>query len=162
MSASSPSWARDMEVFLADRAQPVIVDALRRALAEPAGLPLFAGKNAAGLFTSNAAGKQAAQLCAERGWLRTLKTETRGKTSVDICALSEQGLSYLLEESNPREALEELVRSLEARRTQIDAWIDCARTSQRTLEELATSAQQVLERLQRPIELPKASELNGH
>jgi hypothetical protein len=92
-----------------DKSQALVLDALRQAMAEPAGVPLFAGKSLPGLFSGTAAGKQAAQLCRQEGYLTRLRTEPRGRGTVDVCAISEKGLAYLLKQFNPTPHLKLMV-----------------------------------------------------
>src|SRR5690348_17246108 len=71
---------------MADKSDALLTAALRRAVAEPTGLPLFGTKTRPGLFTANAAGKQLAARCKELGLLRTLHEDARA----EVCALSEK------------------------------------------------------------------------
>src|SRR5213596_1464453 len=85
--ALRPSQAcQAKEGALADKTTSLILDALSRAVADPAGVPLH-GKTASGLFTTTAAAKQAAQRCKDEGFLRIVRTETKGKTLHEICAI---------------------------------------------------------------------------
>ena len=64
---------------LADKPSQLILDALSRA-ADPAGVPLFAGKTTPGLFPATAPSRLAALHCKEENLLRVLRTEQRGKS----------------------------------------------------------------------------------
>src|SRR5438105_4875110 len=55
---------------VADKTTLILLGALRSALAEPAGLPLFAAKAAPGLFPSTQPGKQSAQRALDEGLLQ--------------------------------------------------------------------------------------------
>lgn len=143
---------------MADRSDPLILDALGRAAAEPDGLALHSGKAAPGLFPATAAGRLAAQACRERGYLRPLRTESRGKSVQDICAITEQGLAHLLSEVNPRQVLETLVRAVNERRDQL---AELTRTAEHTcagLDALRATAEKVLSELRErpapPLPLP--------
>src|SRR5262245_7871026 len=98
-----------MEGVLADKSQSLVLEALTRAVAEPGGLPMFATKAAPGLFTNNAAGKQAAEQCKSDGLFQVLKSEPKGKTVQEICAITEKGLALLLGQANPRQVLESFI-----------------------------------------------------
>src|SRR5438876_12442201 len=52
---------------MTDKSNQLLVDALQRAVTDPAGIPLFGGKKAAGLFAASAPAKKAAQLCKDEG-----------------------------------------------------------------------------------------------
>ena len=143
---------------MADKSDALILEALGRAVAEPAGLPLVGNKTRPGLFLATAAAKQAAQHCKDQGLLRVVRTENKGKTTQEICALTEKGLAFLLEQVNPREAVQAFVRALEARQTQVGELLASARATQSNLDALKTTAEKVLQhvqqRKQNPLPLP--------
>ena len=132
---------------VADKLTHLVLSALSRAAAEPGGLPLFNSKSAQGMFAPTAAGRQAAQRCQDEGYLRRVRSETKGKTSLDYYALTEKGLSYLLSQASPRHLLEDLVRTLEARQTQATDLLAVAQQMQSTLDGLKTNAEQILRQL---------------
>jgi hypothetical protein len=132
---------------VADKPTHLVLAALGRAAAEPAGLPLFASKSVAGLFAATAAGRQAAQRCQDEDYLRLLRSETKGKTPLDYYVLTEKGLAHLLSQSSPRHLLEDLVRVLEARQAQASELLAAARQMQTTLDGLKANAEQVLRQL---------------
>jgi hypothetical protein len=86
---------------LADKSDQLILEALTRAAAAPDGLPLYGSKAAPGLFAATALAKQAASACKERGYVRALRTESKGRTRREICAITEKGLDYLLSRLSP-------------------------------------------------------------
>jgi hypothetical protein len=104
-----------MRCGVSDKATNYILDALARAVAEPAGLPLFGTRTEAGLFPNVSAAKPVAQRCLDQGWLVPVSVdEPTGKGPELYCA-SEAGSNYLLEKNSPREILEDFVRLLEDR-----------------------------------------------
>lgn len=135
---------------MADKPVQLILEALGRAAAEPAGVPLHGGKAAAGLFATTAPAKQAAQRCKDEGYLRVVRTESRGKTVQEVCALTEKGLAYLLSQVSPRQVLEDFVRALESRQAQVDELLAVARQTQDTLDGLKATAEKVLRQLGKP------------
>ena len=104
---------------MADKFTQSLLDALTRAAAEPAGLPLFSGKNEVGLFPNTAQAKPAAKKALDEGLLRLVRTEPRGKTPRELYAATEKGFNFLLEASNPKQILEDFVRLLEQREGQV-------------------------------------------
>jgi hypothetical protein len=130
---------------LADKSTMLILEALGRAAADPDGLPLHGGKTTAGLFAATSAGKQAARRCIDHGLLRAIRTETRGKTATEICAITEKGLTFLVAQVSPKQVLEDFVRTLDARREQIAELVDAAGRMQCTLEALRANAENVLQ-----------------
>jgi hypothetical protein len=129
---------------LADKSTQLILDALSRAAAEPAGLPLHGGKASPGLFSSTALGRQAAQRCKEEGYLRVVRTDTRGKTTQEICTLTGKGLSYLIGQVSPKQVLEDLVRTLEARQGQFADLVSAAQQTREHFSALRSTTEKVL------------------
>src|SRR5262245_1731015 len=80
---------------MADKSTQLILDALSRAAVEPAGLPLYGNKTAPGLFAASAPAKEAARQCRVSDYLRVVRSESRGKSTHEVCTLTEKGLSYL-------------------------------------------------------------------
>lgn len=104
---------------MADKLTQLIADALARAAANPGGVPLFGTKADPGLFPPTAAAKPAARKCLDDGLIRVVRTETKGKQGRELCAATEKGLQFLLEQVSPKQVLEDFVRALEARETQV-------------------------------------------
>lgn len=144
---------------MADKSTQLILDALGRAAAEPAGLPLHAGKTAPGLFPATAPARLAAQRCKDDGLLRVVRAEGKGKTAGELCALTEKGLAFLLQQLSPRQVLEDLVRVLEARREQAAALLETARAWSHALDALKGTVEKVLQQLHAPA--PATASANG-
>jgi hypothetical protein len=134
---------------LADKSTQLVLSALSRAAAEPAGLPLVGSRGQPGLFAGTVAGKQSAQRCKDEGYLRLVQTATRGKSVVEFCALSDKGLAYLLGQVSPRQVLEDFLRALETRQASIDELLALAQRMQAGLDTLRASAETVLDHLRR-------------
>jgi hypothetical protein len=134
---------------MADRPTQLLLDGLSRAAAEPDGLPLFAAKSSHGLFAATASGRAVAQRCKDDGLLRVVRTDTRNKTPLEICALTDKGMAYLLSQVSPRQILEDFIRALDARRSQADELLAAARRMQAGIDALKGSAEKVLGELQR-------------
>lgn len=147
---------------MAEPLSPLISQALERALTAPEGVPLLAGKLTAGLFPAVAAGKDAAREAQTAGLLRVVRTEGKGKSTVDICALTEKGLALLLEQSSPRPVLEALLQAIDGCQTRIDSWASAVADNRQTLEGLKTLAERVLQHLQKPEATLPAWARNGH
>ncbi len=135
---------------MADKSTQMVLAALSRAAAEPAGLPLHGSKSEPGLFAGTALGKQAAQRCKDEGYLTVLRTEPRGRGDREVCALSDRGLAYLLGQTSPRQVLEDFLRVLEARQAQLDGLVTAARQMQAGLDALRANAEKVLHRVAQP------------
>jgi hypothetical protein len=135
---------------LADKSAQLLLSALGRAAAEPAGVPLHGNKTQPGLFPGTAAARQVAQRCKDEGYLRVVQTETRGKGVLEYCTLSDKGLAYLLNQASPRQVLEDFVRALEARRAGLDEVLAVIRRMQTDLDALKASAENALDHVRRP------------
>ena len=131
-----------------DKSKLMFLDALGRAVREPAGVSLFATRTNAGLFPTTSAGKQAAQRCKELGYLDVRSTEFKGKSPSEVCAITEKGLAFLLSQVNPRQVLEDLVHALGARQAQVEQLVSAASQTQATLAAFKTIAEKVLHRLE--------------
>jgi hypothetical protein len=135
---------------MADKSTSLIFEALRRAAAEPSGVPLYGSKSRPGLFASSAAAKMLAQRCMDEGLLQVVRTEPRGKKTEEICALSEQGIALLLKEVSPREVLASLVQGLEARQGQVTDLLSAVHQVQTSLESLKCIAEKALNHVLHP------------
>jgi hypothetical protein len=135
---------------MADKSHQLLLSALSRAVADPAGLPLHGNKKTPGLFATSAAAKQAAQRGKDEGYLRVVHTEARGKGLVEICTISEKGLAYLLSQVSPKQVLEDLVRTLAQRQAQVGELVATARQWQAGLDTLQGTVGKILQQLQKP------------
>lgn len=120
--------------LVADKLTQQIVEALTKAAAEPAGLPLFAMKNASGLFPNTA--KAAAQKCISERFLIA--------GASDRYSLSEPGWEFLLATVNPKQVLEDFVRALELRQGEVNELLDTARNMAGSLQGLKDAVARVL------------------
>src|SRR5205823_4077257 len=109
---------------VADKSSRLVLAALTRAAADPAGVPLVGTRTTPGLFPNTTLGKQAAQRCREDGYLG------------DACTITDKGMSYLLGQASPRQVLEDFVRVLEAREDQVGELLDAARRMKAGIDSL--------------------------
>ncbi len=133
---------------MADKSSRLLLDALCRAAAEPAGLALLASKSDPGLFPATARARIVADRCKTEGYLQVVRSESRGKLSREICVLTDKGREYLLRQSSPRDVLEDLVRVLESRQNEVAALAESVRHMQDGLRGIQSVVEQVLPRLQ--------------
>jgi hypothetical protein len=118
---------------LGDKSNETLVAALTRAAAEPGGVPLH-GVLPAGLFTASPSAKKAAQHCKAQGYLQVVRTEPRGRGVREICAITEKGLAYLLNQVSPKQVLGELVRALHGQQSQIGELLTTVRQWQASID----------------------------
>ena len=135
---------------MVDKSTQFMVEALARAVTEPSGLPLHAGRAEPGLFNGSPAARQAAQRCKDQGYLTVVRSEARSKAVQEICAITDKGLDFLLGQVSPHKVLEDFLRSLDARQVQLSELLTAARQIHATLEDLKALAGKVLPRLVSP------------
>lgn len=133
---------------MADKLTALIVDALTRAAAEAAGVPLFGTKSDPGLFPATAAAKPAAQKALDDGLLEVVRTENKGKQAREFAAATEKGLRFLLDQVSPKQVLEDFVRVLEKREGQVTELLEAANRMADSLDGLKAAVAVVLPRVQ--------------
>jgi hypothetical protein len=123
---------------LADKSTRLILDALSRAVVEPAGLPLFSARSAVGLFPATPAARQAAKRCKDDGYLEIVHTAPR-----EICAITDKGRQWLVTQASPRQVLEDFVRVLEERQQQAAELVTAAMNVAASVESLKSTVEQL-------------------
>ena len=73
-----------------------------------------------------------------------LRRVSQGKGTVEFCAASPKGLAYLLEQSSPKQVLEDFVRVLEERRGEVQSLLKTADRMAANLAGMNERIQQVL------------------
>jgi hypothetical protein len=126
-----------------DKSTQLLLTALGHAAASGA-VPLHPTRAAPGLFPASALGKQVAQRCQEEGYLRSLAEDELHRYQI-----TDKGLQHLLEEMDPRQVIEDFVRVLERRQTEVDELLRLAREMHLGLETLRANTQRVLRQLER-------------
>src|SRR5262249_51226520 len=114
-----------------------------------------------GLFATSAVAKRAAQRCLEDGYLQVLRRETSKNKTQETCAITERGLAYLLSQVSPKRVLEDLVRVLEARQSQVNELVVVARQWQVGLQTMQATVEKVLQPVQKPGIVGPSSSANG-
>ncbi|MCI0683624.1 MAG: hypothetical protein L0Y71_16080 [Gemmataceae bacterium] len=147
---------------MAIQVSSLILSALQRAAAEPEGLALVATRSAPGLFNASAAGKQAAQRCKEDGLLQVLRTEAKGKSALEICALTDRGLKHLLDQTSPRPVLEALLQAVERCEARLREVVSGTAQQHQHLESLRALAGKLLDHLPKGEAATFPWHANGH
>lgn len=111
---------------MADKLTPFLLDALARAVATPTGLPLHATKAQPGLFPATSAAKPAAQKGLKEGYFHVVRTDTSGMSTRDLYAATDEGLKFLIDHGSPKQVLEDFVRVLEERQTEMNELLAAA------------------------------------
>jgi hypothetical protein len=135
---------------MSNNSNQVLIDALRRGLSDPDGLPLHGTKKSPGLFGQAAFARGVAERSKQEGYLAVVRRENRGKSAREICVVTEKGVAYLLAQANPKAVLEDLVRALTARHAQVGDLVSAARQTQTTLDSLRVTAERVLQHVGKP------------
>jgi hypothetical protein len=113
--------------------------ALSRAIAFPAGLPLLARRNQAGLFPANAQGRRLAQYSQHAGYL-TPMPGAGVKRGVELFGLSESGARFLEEAADPALLLDKLLAAVRDREAELE-FLRCS--LERCAQNLAVIARRV-------------------
>jgi DNA-binding PadR family transcriptional regulator len=129
---------------VADKLTQQIVEALARAAAEPAGLPLYSSKSEPGPFPNASSAKPAAQKCLADDLIRTTGPGAGAKNPRDLYGLTERGWEFLLAAVNPRQVLEDFVRVLEVRQGEVGELLATARRMADSLHGLKEAVARVL------------------
>lgn len=129
---------------MADKSAQLILDALTRAAAEPAGVPLHGGKAEAGLFPATAPAKAAAERARADGLIAVV---ANGKPGRELGVLTDKGRHFLVEQASPRQVLEDFVRVLEGRKAEVRELSEAVSRMAFGLEAMHAAVAQVLPRL---------------
>lgn len=123
---------------MADKLTQLVLEALTLAAAEPGGLPLYRSKAEPGLFAASAAGKPAARKAIDEGFLAPVPAAEQ------LVSATEKGLRYLVDNSSPRQVLEDFVRGLERREGEVQDLLAATRRLGGSLESLKAAVAVVL------------------
>jgi hypothetical protein len=134
---------------MADKRDEILLDALKQALAEPGEQRLYRSGKLAGLFPGRTgAGGDAAAQALRDGLLEVVRTETRGKTSIEWVRPTPRGVTYLHDKESPVRVLQELLEVLRTNREGVPGWLAEIRQSLQALgDRLAEETQRWTNRL---------------
>lgn len=103
---------------MGDRQSTLILEALSRAARTPEGSPLIGSRKSPGLFPASAPGRQAAEHACHLGFI-----EKRQSADGELYSITAIGLEHLQNETSPREVLDDVARTIEARGAQLSELI---------------------------------------
>lgn len=109
---------------MADAFDSLILTALTRAAAEPEGLSLFVSKTSTGLFPATAPGRTAARRAIDEA---LISIQREGRPVRELAVITSKGMDRLIAEANPKPVLDDFVRVLESRESQVNALIVATR-----------------------------------
>jgi hypothetical protein len=127
-----------------DRVMDVLTEALKQALDDPSvERRLFKSGKLDGLFPGRGgAGGEAAARALADDLLELVRTETKGKTSIEWVRLTPRGVAFLNDHESPARALHGLRDALRANQQAVPLWLADMHTTLKALDErLATDAQ---------------------
>jgi hypothetical protein len=109
---------------MADKVSEIVLDALKSALGEPGEQRLFRSGKLAGLFPARSgANAEAAAWALGDGLLEVVRTESRGKLSVDWVRPTPRAVDFVHDHESPRRAMEDLRTALQASREAVPVWL---------------------------------------
>ena len=118
----------------ADKRTDLVLDAVKRAIADPGEHRLFRAGKLAGLFPSRAgASADAALLALTDGLLETVRTEAKGRQIVEWVRATPKGMRFVHDRDSPKAVLRELREVIGATRDGVPEWMDAARREVATL-----------------------------
>jgi hypothetical protein len=139
-----------MESMTTDKAMETLVDALKLALAEPGAQPLFKSGKIPGLFASRTGvnAEAAARAISDR-LLEVVRTEAKGKTTIEWVRITPRAMEFLHEQESPLQALRDLRTILQTNREAIPLWLaEMNRELQALSRRLAEEAERWTHRLE--------------
>lgn len=111
-----------------ERQTELILDALKRGIAEPGEHRLFRSGKLAGLFPSRAgASAEAALTALTDGLLEAVRTETKGKLIVEWVRATPKAVAFVHDRDSPKAVLRELRDVIGATRAGVPEWMESAR-----------------------------------
>src|SRR5919201_5602799 len=119
---------------MADKVTEALVDALKQALAEPGEQRLFKSGKLDGLFAGRGgANAEAAARAVREGLLEVVRTETKGKTTIEWVRPTPRALEFLHAQESPVQALKDLQAVLQVNRERVPLWLTEMRRQEQEL-----------------------------
>jgi hypothetical protein len=134
----------------ADKVTATLVEALEQARAGAVEQRLYKSGKLEGLFPGRTGvGGEAAARALREGLLEVVRTETKGKSTIEWARLTPRGVTFLKDHESPVRILEELRSALRTAREGIPAWQAEMRLNLQALaEQITREGQRYLENLE--------------
>jgi hypothetical protein len=101
-----------------------LLDALKLALTEPGEQRLFRSGKLAGLFAGRTGvNAEAAARALREGLLEVVRTETKGKSTIEWVRITPRAIEFLHEHESPVQALKDLRTVLQTNRNAVPLWL---------------------------------------
>jgi hypothetical protein len=109
---------------MSDKIIELLVDALKQALAVPGDHRLYRAGKLEGLFAARtgASGEAASKALAE-GFLETVRTQTRAKSTIEWVRATHRATDFLYRHESPVQALKDLQGVLQASKEGVPLWL---------------------------------------
>jgi hypothetical protein len=122
-----------------DKVKAILLEALRQGAADGGEQRLYRSGKLPGLFSgrTNLHAEIASQAVRD-GLIEMIRTEAKGKTTVEWVKVTPRGTAFLLEQESPLRALEELQEALRVHQEGLPAWLVEMRRSLETLTQKFT------------------------
>jgi hypothetical protein len=135
---------------MSDKVDQAVIEALKQGMTDTAEQRLFRSGKLPGLFTGRTGVQaEAAAQALRDGLLEVVRTETRGKTTVEWVRVTPQGVEFLANRESPVRAMDELRAALQITQEGIPAWLAQIRRSVQELgERITKEVQSVTRRLE--------------
>ncbi len=118
-----------------DKGTAILVEALKQALAEPREQRLYRSGKLAGLFAGRTgANAEAAARALRDGLLEVVRTEVKGRVTIDWVRPTPQAVDFVLAQESPVRALRDFQATLQVTRDRLPDWLADMR---RQLQELS-------------------------
>lgn len=132
-----------------DKAIPVLIDALKQALADPGEQRLYRTGKLDGLFPGRSGiNAEAATRALRDGLLEIVRSESKGKTQIEWVRATPRATEFLHKHESPIRALQDLLAVLQTTRAGVPLWLEEMRQQMQTLSsKLADEAQRWTHRL---------------
>jgi hypothetical protein len=139
---------------MSDKIDELLVEVLKRAMAETHEQPLFRSGKTSGIFSGRTgANGEAAALALRDGLLEIVRSEAKGKTTIEWVRPTPRGMQFVYDHESPLKALDEMRTLLEMSREGTPVWLAELR---RELNSMATRLIAETERCARRLEVLSA------
>jgi hypothetical protein len=123
-----------------NRVEQIVIEALQQALAAPGEVRLYRSGKLGGLFPGRGgAGGDAAAQALRDGLLEVVRTETKGKASIEWVRLTPRGVEHLHEHQSPVRALHDVRETLRQNQDAVPPWLDEMRAGLKALDQRLTA-----------------------
>jgi hypothetical protein len=135
---------------MGDKVTDLLIDALKQALAEPGEQPLYKTGKLDGLFAARTGPSgEAAERATREGLLEVVRSETKGKATVEWVRPTSQATEFIQRHESPVQTLKDLQAILQTNRERVPFWLaDMQRDAQALVQRLSDEAAKWTHRLE--------------